>query len=130
MVNAMHLITQQWIQEFVGRRLMLASMALALIGIACALHAAEARSHFDIKAQPLAEALMVFGAQAGASVVAPTELTVGKTSNSVSGELTIKDALSRILQGTGLGFEATANRTIVIVRMPCPGRSSPLWSQH
>jgi hypothetical protein len=114
----MHLITQQWIQGLIGRRLMLASMALALIGIACALHAAEARSHFDIKAQPLAEALMAFGAQAGASVVAPTDLTIGKTSHPVSGELTIKDALSLILQGTGLGFEATADRTIVIVRLP------------
>jgi hypothetical protein len=91
---------------------------MALIGFAFALHAAEATFDFDIKPQPLAEALMAFGAQARASVVAPTELTVGKTSNPVSGELTIKDALSRILQGTGLSFEATANRTIVIVRTP------------
>jgi hypothetical protein len=118
MANTMHLITQRWIHGSVGWRLTLASLALALIGIACALHAADATSHFDIKAQPLAEALMAFGAQAGASVVAPTELTVGKTSNPVSGELTIKEALSRMLKGTGLGFEATANGTISIVRMP------------
>jgi hypothetical protein len=126
MTRPMHLTTHRWIQGFVGRHLTWASVALALIAIAFALHAEEARSHFDIKAQPLAEALMAFGAQAGASVVAPTELTVGKTSNPVSGELTIKDALSRMLQGTGLGFEATANRTIVIVRRPVRARSSPV----
>jgi hemoglobin/transferrin/lactoferrin receptor protein len=118
MANTMHFTPRRWIQDFVGRRLACTGMVLALIGIACALQAAEAMSHFDIKAQPLAEALMVFGAQAGASVVAPTELTVGKTSKPVSGELTKNDALSQMLQGTGLGFEATANGTIVIVRMP------------
>jgi iron complex outermembrane receptor protein len=129
MTKPMHLTTQRWIQGFVGRHLTLTCVALVLIGITFALHAAEASSHFDIKAQPLAEALMALGAQAGASVVAPTELTVGKTSNPVSGELTIKDALSRMLQGTGLGFEATANRTIVIVRTPARA-VHPVKSSH
>jgi iron complex outermembrane receptor protein len=129
MTKPMHLTTQRWIQGFVGRHLTLTSVALVLIGITFALHAAEANSHFDIKAQPLAEALMALGAQAGASVVAPAELTVGKTSNPVSGELTIKDALSRMLQGTGLGFEATANRTIVIVRTPARA-VRPVKSSH
>jgi Secretin and TonB N terminus short domain len=115
MAKKMHLIRSGWIRGF-GRDFMLAGVAL--IGVAFMLHAAEATSHFDIKAQPLAEALMAFGAQAGASVVAPTELTAGKISKPVSGELTIKDALSQMLHGTGLGYEVTADRTIVIVRPP------------
>lgn len=110
--------TRRWISGIVVRHLRWAGVALALSAIGFALDQAEARCHFDIKAQPMAEALMVFGAQAGASVVAPTELTAGKTSTAAIGELTIVDALSRMLQGTGLGFEATGDRTFVIVRSP------------
>jgi hypothetical protein len=117
MANTVHRITRRRVQGFIGRLLTSATLAQLVVSIAFAFHAGEARYHFDIKPRPLAEALMAFGAQAGASVVAPTELTVGKISNSVSGELTIQEALLRLLQGTGLGFEVTANRTIVIVRM-------------
>jgi hypothetical protein len=100
------------------------AMALALMTIALTLDAAEVTYHFDIKPQPLAEALMAFGAQASTSVVAPTELTRGKISTPVYGDLTIKYALAQMLQGTGLGFDVTATGTIVIVRASVQGISA------
>jgi type II secretory pathway component GspD/PulD (secretin) len=72
----------------------------------------------DIKAQPLAEALMAFGAQTGLSVVVASELTTGKTSRTVRGQLTREQALAQLLRGTGLAFESSAQGTLVIVRQP------------
>jgi formate/nitrite transporter FocA (FNT family) len=80
-----------------------------------------ATTHFDIKAQPLSEALMAFGVQAGAIVMASSELTTGKISKPVAGQLTRQEALTRMLQGTGLKFETNANGTILIVRAAPPG---------
>jgi len=79
-------------------------------------HAEEAPKRFDIKAQRLSEALMAFGAQTGAIVMASSDLTAGKISKPVSGQLTPQEALTRILEGTGLKFEISSNGTILIVR--------------
>ena len=76
---------------------------------------------FDIKAQPLSEALMAFGAQTGAIVMASSELTTGKTSNPVTGQLTSQEALTRLLQGTGLKFEMSPSGTVLISGPPQSG---------
>jgi len=87
-----------------------------MVAAPIAIHADELTKHFDIKARPLAEALMAFGAQTDTIVIASSELTIGKTSKSVTGQLTPQEALTRMLQGTGLKFEASANGTVLIVR--------------
>ena len=91
-------------------------MALIHVMIPLTSHADEALKHFDIKEQPLSEALMAFGAQTGAIVMAPSELTAGKTSKPVTGQLTAQEALTQMLSGTGLKCQKTANGTILIVR--------------
>jgi iron complex outermembrane receptor protein len=95
---------------------MVRCLALILVMVPLASRADEALEHFDIKAQPLSEALMAFGAQTEAIVMAPSELTAGKTSRPVTGQLTAQEALTRMLLGTGLKFQKTANGTILIVR--------------
>ncbi len=95
---------------------------VCLVSIAIAaprtINAEESAGHFDIKAQPLSEALMAFGAQTGAIVLASSTLTTGKTSRPVKGQLAAQDALTRMLLGTGLKFETTSNGAILIVRAP------------
>jgi Secretin and TonB N terminus short domain len=54
--------------------------------------------------------------------MASSELTAGKISKPVTGQLTCQDALTRMLQGTGLKFETNANGTFLIVRAPAAGR--------
>jgi hypothetical protein len=66
-------------------RSLVARVTLLLIAVCIASDAADVEKRFDIKAQPLAEALMIFGAKTGAIVMAPTELTTGKTSKPVIG---------------------------------------------
>jgi hemoglobin/transferrin/lactoferrin receptor protein len=91
----------------------------ALLGFALGLAAAaglggEAAVQFDIKAQPLAAALMAFGSQSGVIVAAPSALTRGRISTAVAGTLSLSDALTRMLEGTGLQFSKSDNGTFVI----------------
>jgi iron complex outermembrane recepter protein len=94
----------------------LCSIFLTLtLGLASAAGLAEeAVVQFDIKAQPLATALMAFGSQSGAIVAAPSALTTGRTSAAVAGNLSLSDALTRMLKGTGLRFSKSDNGTYVI----------------
>ena len=106
-----------------GATLRAAITALILLAtIALPAYADDAPKLFDIKAQPLAEALMAFGAQSGAIVLASSVLTSGKVSNPVSGHLSPAEALSRILRGTGLRPASNADGSFVIEREPPPGR--------
>jgi iron complex outermembrane receptor protein len=99
----------------------LACFAFIVVALPIAAHVEEATKRFDIKAQPLSEALMAFGAQTGAIVMASSELTTGKISKPVTGQLTPQAALTRMLQGTGLKFDTSPNGTILIVRALSPG---------
>jgi hypothetical protein len=112
----------RWIRALAIRTSAPLWLVLMLVTAPGASRADEPTKHFDIKAQPLAEALMAFGAQTGAIVMASSELTTGKTSRPVTGQLSPQEALIRILQGTGLKFETSANGTILIVREPPPAR--------
>ena len=54
--------------------------------------------------------------------MASSALTTGKISKPVTGQLTPQEALTRMLLGTGLRFETSANGTILIVRAMPPGQ--------
>lgn len=63
----------------------------------------EARN-YSIPAQPLSEALIQFGRQSGLQVSAESGLVRGKQAAAVSGNLSVEQALSRLLGGTGLRY--------------------------
>jgi hypothetical protein len=106
----------RWVWDLRSRCAPLIYLALMMVAAPIGIHADELTKHFDIEARPLAEALMAYGAQTGAIVLASSELTMGKTSRRVTGQLTPQEALTRMLRGTGLKFETNANGTILIVR--------------
>ena len=91
-------------------------LVLMQIASSVVVHAQVAPMVFDIRAQPLSEALMIFGVQTGTIVMASSDLTSGKISKPVTGQFTRTDALTRMLQGTNLKFDKSADGTIVIVR--------------
>ena len=92
------------------------AIAVALTTAPSTAWAEDATKTFDIQSKPLAEALMDFGLQSDTVVVAPSDLTTGKTAKPVRGELTPAQALDRILEGSGLGYarDEDGNVTIVI----------------
>lgn len=87
-----------------GAVLMATSAIVGLVATSAAAQTASARRGFDIPSQPLAQALMIFGRQAGLQVTAEGAVTADKTSTAVKGELAPAEALSQLLTGTGLTF--------------------------
>lgn len=69
---------------------------------------------FDIPAQSLASALNTFGRQSGLQVTLASSTSDGVTSRAVKGTLTPQQALSQLLQGTGIPFRINVDRTAVI----------------
>ena len=92
-----------------------ALFAALILPIGSAAYAAdEAPRHFDIRSEPLADALRQFGVQSGLTLVAPATLTAGKKSAAVRGELAPTDALGQLLRDSGLSFARAADGTIGI----------------
>lgn len=64
---------------------------------------------FNIPAQPLADALIQFGRQAGLQVSADQAMTANLRSTAVNGAMAPQQALNQILSGSGLGYRITGN---------------------
>jgi iron complex outermembrane recepter protein len=107
------------LRALISRGLLASCAAIVLIvaGQSAAFAADDSSKHFEIKAKPLADALMEFGVQSGLTVAAPTTLTAGKRGTSVRGDLLPTDALGRLLKGSGLTFARAADGTIAIQAM-------------
>jgi iron complex outermembrane recepter protein len=98
----------------------------ALIGAPC-VWAAEAALTTDIPAQPLARALEAFAEQTGLHLVYLSRVVRDQRSHAVSAGLHPQEALSRLLQGTGLRFEVLTTHSVRILEIAPlePSRSSP-----
>lgn len=69
---------------------------------------------FSIPAQALGEALTAFAAQSNVQLLVPSELTGGKRSAELSGRFPPMEALTKLLDGTGLTYEITDAGTITL----------------
>src|SRR5450631_1601741 len=69
----------------------------------------------DIPAQPLAQALEAFARQTGLQLVYVSEVVRDQKSRAVSSGLGAPNALSRMLEGTGLQFEYLTPRSVHIL---------------
>jgi iron complex outermembrane receptor protein len=79
---------------------------------------ATAPRSFEIPAQPLREALLLFGQQSGLQVTAQGPLVEGRTSTAISGEFRAAEALIRLLAGTGLTFRFDGSDAVRIESAP------------
>src|SRR6185437_8218657 len=79
----------------------LAAQALAMI-------------HFDIPAQPLADALRAVGSQTNTNILFDPPLVAGRSAPALKADLTTGQALAVLLTGTGLHYEFVNARTIVL----------------
>jgi len=90
----------------------LASTAVFLAATAPA-HAETKK--FDVPRQPLQSAMAVFGHQADIQLIGTRDYTRDKIANSVRGTMTVDQALSQLLAGTGLAARRTGPQTYVIM---------------
>ncbi len=93
--------------------LLCGAAVVALCAWSAAAHAEEQRA-FSIQPQPLSTALMEFGAQSGAAVMAPMGLMDAKVTRGVSQSAEPSEALAQLLEGTGLTFRKTGASFAII----------------
>jgi hypothetical protein len=74
--------------------------------------------HFELSSEPLRQALLVFGRQAGLVVLAPSELLEGRKSTPIDGDYSPREALQRLLAGTGLQASFSGEDDVLIVPQP------------
>jgi len=75
---------------------------------------AQSQTSFDIPAGPLNQALAAFGKQSGTQLSYEASLASGKTSPGIQGVATRRQALARILQGSGLKYSFNDERNVLI----------------
>lgn len=103
----------------VGTRLLsatlLGSIALPLATLPLAVQAEEAKQvNFRIPGGSLSSALVDFGRQSGIQVSYLPEYAAGQRSAGVTATTTPADALSRLLQGTGLSYSFNGSNTVTL----------------
>jgi len=69
---------------------------------------------FDIPAQPMNTALVQFGKQAGLQVVSSGHDLEGVSGREVKGRVSVRDAIDRLLEGTGLVASLSGTDTLVV----------------
>ena len=74
----------------------------------------------DIPAQPLAQALGAFARHTGLQLVYVSSVVRNKKSHAVSAGMSVNEALTRLLQGTGLRFVYLTPDTIDILTASLP----------
>jgi iron complex outermembrane recepter protein len=103
-----------------------APVALCDVPAALAEAAQPAVLGADIPAQPLAQALEAFARQTGLQLVYVSGVVTDQRSHAVSAGLGAKEALARMLEGTGLKFEYLTPRGIrILTAVVAPPRETP-----
>ncbi|MCV6604253.1 MAG: TonB-dependent receptor, partial [Porticoccaceae bacterium] len=100
----------------------IAAHSLALSG-ALVLPMLAQGAEFDIRSQSLDKALAQLSSQADMPIVAAQKLLSGKNAQAVSGEMTVEQALERMLQGSNLTYSKTDSGQIVITSFATQGES-------
>ncbi|RVT94230.1 TonB-dependent siderophore receptor [Sphingomonas crocodyli] len=97
--------------------------ALPAIAIAStpAFAQATAQRSFDIPAQSLESALLLYMRQSGVQVGYEPADVAGRSSTGISGALTTGEALSRLLGGTGLTYRSTGGTSVRLQAIPRTG---------
>ncbi len=109
------------------------AISAAVVGLAWADPAAAAiKTPTNIAPQELGSALRVLAAERHLQILYTTETVANRHTSGAVGELTVDEALTRLLAGTGLAFRYVDENTITIMRRT-DGASAPpqsFWSRH
>ncbi|MFJ4375119.1 TonB-dependent siderophore receptor [Pseudomonas japonica] len=90
------------------------SLLAAGITLASTLHAQEAHHAVNLPAQPLDQALNALAGQTGARILFATDSAEGLQAPGVSGDLSVEQALQRLLRGTRLKVQKTADGSYLV----------------
>jgi Fe(3+) dicitrate transport protein len=106
-------------------RIVATAICLSIIGISTGAESdAATREPTHIAAQELAPALQILARERAVQVVYRSELVGAHVTSGASGNLTLEEALTQLLNGTGLTFRYLAEKAITIVPIPTGASSS------
>src|SRR5258707_5535036 len=91
-----------------------AILAAAFLGASAVAHA-QATTTFDLPAQPLADSLRAVASQTHSNILFDRSLVAGVSAKALAAQLSVDDALKRLLAGTGLTYRKADEKTVVIV---------------
>jgi outer membrane receptor for ferric coprogen and ferric-rhodotorulic acid len=101
------------------RRICAVLLCWLFASLACAAPEAPSRYGLSIPAGlPLDQALQELARQTGVQLVFFSQITAGRTAPPLSGEYTLTDALTRLLDGADLTFRQVNARTVEVRRAP------------
>ena len=110
--------------------LMLTAAAVPMVWPGATQAQAAEQFDFDIASQPLADALVEFGLQSGYQVTVDGATIRDIGSNGAVGEISVSEALNRLLAGTGFTFRVDGNVVAISQQGSAqPGSSQPGPSQ-
>jgi iron complex outermembrane recepter protein len=97
-----------------------AFLAIALILLAWGqqANAQDNPQHYRIPAQSLNNALMQLAAEANLELVFPADNVLGLNTAGLDGTMTVNQALTRLLQGSGITYHFIDARTVALKRLP------------
>lgn len=107
-----------------SRHMFLASSAL--VCCATVAPAASQTRTVDIQAQPVSTAIGALSREWDIQILAARNITRDKVANAVRGKMTVADALTRLLQGTGLFAKQTGRQTFTILPIQMPVAPQPV----
>ncbi|NOS74059.1 MAG: TonB-dependent receptor [Methyloglobulus sp.] len=93
----------------------IALIALALSGT---VNAGDATRHYHIPAQSLNNALMRFAAESNLELVFTADKVRGMTANRLDGTMTASQALTRLLQGSGMTYRFINAHSVTLEQQP------------
>jgi hypothetical protein len=91
-----------------------AILAAAFLSASAVAHA-QATTKFDLPAQPLADSLRAVASQTHSNILFDRSLVAGLSAKALAAQLSVDDALKRLLAGTGLTYRKADEKTVVIV---------------
>lgn len=100
------------------RRLFVCFGLLLILGASPASGQSERSRSVDLPAQRLSSALTTVGQWFGITIVAAGELTLGQSAPAIAGEMTAKEAVQRLLSGSGLRVVENGRDVLIVEEAP------------
>ena len=97
---------------------------MTLDSISLKVSAAETLRHYKLPSQPLNSALIQLAAEANLELAVTADKVKGLTSNSLDGDMTVEQALTRLLQGSGMTYRFINAHSITLEKIPEPVKNS------
>ncbi|MEJ1965034.1 MAG: STN domain-containing protein [Gammaproteobacteria bacterium] len=106
------------------KRALFSWLLLLAVAVAGAPAFAQSRIHFDLPSQSLAASLRALGSQASTNVLFESQSVEGRDAPALKAELTLDQALSMLLAGTGLKHRFLDDKTVMVTAVRDAGKST------